>query len=143
MDDRERARKGKMVALAEGSGKCLFIGCFEDSWLIHGTEIDWVVQQTQERHRRELEAEEMEYEQRLAAARKKEAEMKRMANARVHKRPVSIPRCAVVSYWLILGYRNWTKTRRMLTMMGTTDSYPMTTHPRMTRMITYHLKYAL
>lgn len=44
--------------------------------------------QTMERHKRELEADEAEYEERLAAARKKEATMKKMAKARVHKKPV-------------------------------------------------------
>lgn len=44
--------------------------------------------QTVERHRRQLEAEEAEYEERLGAARKKEATMKKMAKARVTKKPV-------------------------------------------------------
>lgn len=42
-----------------------------------------------DRRRRELEAEELEYEARLVAARKKEAAMRQMANGRVIKRPVS------------------------------------------------------
>jgi chromosome transmission fidelity protein 1 len=48
----------------------------------------WVIAQTMERHRRELEAEEAEYEERLASARKKEASLKKMAKARVTKKPV-------------------------------------------------------
>ncbi|KAF7968351.1 hypothetical protein HWV62_30909 [Athelia sp. TMB] len=40
-----------------------------------------------DRRRRELEAEELEYEARLVAARKKEAAMRQMANGRVIKRP--------------------------------------------------------
>jgi hypothetical protein len=46
-----------------------------------------------ERLRRELEAEEAEYEQHLADARKKEATLKKMAKARVTKKPV----CAFLS----------------------------------------------
>jgi chromosome transmission fidelity protein 1 len=44
-----------------------------------------------ERYRRELEAEDAEYEERLAIARKKEASMKKMAKARVTKKPVRDP----------------------------------------------------
>lgn len=44
-----------------------------------------------ERHRRELEAEEAAYEDRLSAARKKEALMKKISNARVIKKPVCVP----------------------------------------------------
>jgi len=53
---------------------------------------DWVVAQTMERHRRELEVEEAEYEERLASARKKEASLKKMAKARVTKKPVRASR---------------------------------------------------
>ena len=42
-----------------------------------------------DRRRRELEAEELEYEARLVAARKKEAGLRQMAKGRVIKRPVS------------------------------------------------------
>lgn len=51
-------------------------------------EPDWVIAQTMERQRRELEAEDAEYEERLAAARRKEAAARKMAKARVHKKPV-------------------------------------------------------
>jgi chromosome transmission fidelity protein 1 len=44
-----------------------------------------------ERHRRELEAEEARYTECLTAARKKEASMKKMAKARVTKKPVRAP----------------------------------------------------
>ncbi|KIM88996.1 hypothetical protein PILCRDRAFT_812883 [Piloderma croceum F 1598] len=68
-DEKDRARKGKMVAYASDNGP------------------DWVIAQTMERHRRELEAGEAEYEERLASARKKEASLKKMAKARVTKKP--------------------------------------------------------
>lgn len=55
----------------------------------YDSEPDWVIAQTMERHRRELEAEEVRYEERLAAARRKETSMKRLAKARVTKKPVS------------------------------------------------------
>jgi hypothetical protein len=55
----------------------------------YDSEPDWVIAQTMERHRRELEAEEVRYEERLATARRKEASMKRLAKARVTKKPVS------------------------------------------------------
>ena len=51
---------------------------------------DWVLAQTVERRRRELEAEEREYIERLAKARKKEAEIRKLAKARVRKKQVSI-----------------------------------------------------
>lgn len=50
---------------------------------------DWVVEQTIERVRRELEADEEEYEMRLAQARKREEIMRRAAKGRVTKRLVS------------------------------------------------------
>ncbi len=50
---------------------------------------DWVVEQTLERVRRELEADEQEYETRLAQARKREEIMRRAAKGRVTKRLVS------------------------------------------------------
>jgi chromosome transmission fidelity protein 1 len=68
-DEKDRARKGKMYALSTDN------------------EPDWVMVQTVERYRRELEANDAEYEARLTAARNKEAAMKKMAKARVHKKP--------------------------------------------------------
>ncbi len=50
---------------------------------------DWVAAQTRERLRRDMEDQENEYEERLAKARKKEVELRRMARARVSKKPVS------------------------------------------------------
>ena len=52
--------------------------------------MDWVLAQTLERKRRQLEAEEMEYAERLAQARKREAIMRRAAKARVRKRMVRL-----------------------------------------------------
>lgn len=65
-DEKNRARKGKLDNVAT-----------EDS--------DWVSMQTRDRLRRELEAEESEYEQRLAEARRKEAQLKN--KGRVLKKP--------------------------------------------------------
>ncbi|KAF9073981.1 helicase C-terminal domain-containing protein [Rhodocollybia butyracea] len=65
-DENNRARKGKLDDVAT-----------EDS--------DWVSMQTRDRLRRELEAEESEYEQRLAKARRKEAQLKN--KGRVLKKP--------------------------------------------------------
>ncbi|KAF9462983.1 helicase C-terminal domain-containing protein [Collybia nuda] len=70
-DDKDRARKGKLDAFAG-----------EDD----GAK-DWVIEQTRERVRRELEADERDYEDRLRKARNREALIKRKANARVVKRP--------------------------------------------------------
>jgi chromosome transmission fidelity protein 1 len=49
---------------------------------------DWVIAQTRERHLQEFEADEKEYEERLANARKKEAAMRKKAMARVTKKTV-------------------------------------------------------
>ncbi|KAH9949242.1 DNA repair helicase [Amylocystis lapponica] len=69
-DEHQRARTGQLDALADASDGP-----------------DWVLAQTVDRRRRELEAEEREYAERLSAARKKEAAMRKLANARVRKRP--------------------------------------------------------
>ncbi|KAG5651045.1 hypothetical protein H0H81_010079 [Sphagnurus paluster] len=69
-DEKDRAKKGKLQAVAGD-----------------GTDAkDWVVEQTRERMRRELEADERDYEARLARARKREEQMKRIAKARVTKK---------------------------------------------------------
>ncbi|GJE94647.1 DNA repair helicase [Phanerochaete sordida] len=67
-DEQDRARKGKISADEEQEV------------------MDWVLAQTLERKRRQLEAEEMEYAERLAEARKREAVMRRAAKGRVRKR---------------------------------------------------------
>ncbi|KAJ3917495.1 helicase C-terminal domain-containing protein [Lentinula edodes] len=64
-DEKNRARKGKLNNAATGD--------------------DWVSTQTRDRLRRQLEAEELECEQRLADARQKEAQLK--SRARVWKKP--------------------------------------------------------
>ena len=51
---------------------------------------DWVIEQTLERARRDLEADELEYEERLAQARKREEVIRRVAKAKVTKRIVSV-----------------------------------------------------
>lgn len=50
---------------------------------------DWVIEQTLERARRDLEADEREYEERLVQARKREEAIRRAAKAKVTKRIVS------------------------------------------------------
>lgn len=50
--------------------------------------MDWVLAQTLERKRRLLEAEELEYAERLTRARKKEALMRKAARGRVWKKAV-------------------------------------------------------
>ncbi|KAE9405765.1 DNA repair helicase, partial [Gymnopus androsaceus JB14] len=64
-DDKNRARQGRLDDAATGD--------------------DWVSTQTRDRLRRQLEAEETEYSQRLASARRKESLMK--SKARVLKKP--------------------------------------------------------
>ncbi|KAF5367608.1 hypothetical protein D9757_010662 [Collybiopsis confluens] len=64
-DERNRARKGKLEEAATGD--------------------DWVAAQTRDRLRRELEAEDTEYEKRLTDARLREAKLKN--RARVWKKP--------------------------------------------------------
>ena len=49
---------------------------------------DWVAAQALDRRRRELEAEEAEYGERLLRARRREEAMKRIASGRVVKRQV-------------------------------------------------------
>ena len=51
-------------------------------------EPDWVLEQTRERLRRELERADADYAEKLAAARKREETQRRMANARVRKKQV-------------------------------------------------------
>ncbi|KIY70584.1 DNA repair helicase [Cylindrobasidium torrendii FP15055 ss-10] len=70
-DEHNRARKGKMVAL----------GARPDD------EEDWVAKQAREQLVRELDDQEQRYRERLAAARRREEELKRKLNARVVKRP--------------------------------------------------------
>ncbi|KAI9068626.1 DNA repair helicase [Trametes sanguinea] len=68
-DEQERARKGKLQVPADST---------------EGP--DWVVAQTVERRRRELEAAELEYGSRLAAARKREAQLRRVMRGHVRKK---------------------------------------------------------
>ncbi|KIP08638.1 hypothetical protein PHLGIDRAFT_103970 [Phlebiopsis gigantea 11061_1 CR5-6] len=67
-DEQERARKGQISAGDEQAA------------------MDWVLAQTIDRKRRQLEADEMEYAERLARARKKELIMRKAAKARVRKK---------------------------------------------------------
>ncbi|KAF8073637.1 helicase C-terminal domain-containing protein [Lyophyllum atratum] len=69
-DEKDRAKKGKLQTVAEDEADAK----------------DWVIEQTKERVRRELEADEREYEGRLAEARKREDLMKKMSKARVVKK---------------------------------------------------------
>lgn len=54
----------------------------------HSIVMDWVLAQTIDRKKRQLEAEEMEYAEILARARKREEIMRRAAKGRVRKRMV-------------------------------------------------------
>ncbi|KAF8650145.1 hypothetical protein AX16_005380 [Volvariella volvacea WC 439] len=69
-DERDRARKGKLNSAVGDDPNTK----------------SWVIEQTRQRIMRELEAEEQEYQERLQKARKKEAAMRRMAQARVVKK---------------------------------------------------------
>lgn len=51
-------------------------------------ELDWVVSQTMERKRREMEEVDREYAERLQKAKQKEELLRKAARARVHKRQV-------------------------------------------------------
>lgn len=48
----------------------------------------WVIEQTLDKMRREMEADEQEYEAKLLKARKREEAMRRASKGRVNKRPV-------------------------------------------------------
>jgi chromosome transmission fidelity protein 1 len=72
MDERGRARKGKMKEVAGGDIEAK----------------DWVVEQTLARIRREMEADEREYEDKLSEARKREQQLRRKAAGRLNKKAV-------------------------------------------------------
>jgi chromosome transmission fidelity protein 1 len=61
---------------------------YQDSSLILDQVKDWVIEQTRERIMKQLEADELAYQERLLSARKREESMRRAARARVMKRPV-------------------------------------------------------
>ena len=70
---------------------CLFVTHYiPDVWKIKSVAPDWVLAQTIERKRKELEADEMERLERLLKARKKESSLRKAALNRF-KRVVSIP----------------------------------------------------
>ena len=53
-------------------------------------ELDWVLAQTMERKRREMEEIDREYAERLRKAKRKEELLRKAARARVHKRQVRV-----------------------------------------------------
>ena len=53
-------------------------------------EPDWVLEQTRERLRRELERVDVDYAEKLAAARKREAQLRKLSRGHVRKRQVVI-----------------------------------------------------
>ncbi|KAI0657701.1 DNA repair helicase [Cubamyces menziesii] len=69
-DEQERAKKGKLRLNTDNADAP-----------------DWVVAQTIERRRRELEAVELEYASRLATARKREAQLRKLTRGHIRKRP--------------------------------------------------------
>lgn len=105
MQHLHRAIEDKTVAIVEsptGTGKTASLLSATISWLLDDHERvkngyitdqfttsdhnDWVAVQTLSRRRRELEAEEVEYRERLLRARRREEAMKRMSSGRVVKR---------------------------------------------------------
>jgi len=88
LDDHERAKKGHLAHVATSDCKYpLEFHIRKDSqpWPVAR---DWVAAQALSRRRRELEAEEGEYQERLLRARKREEAMKRIAGGRAVKRQV-------------------------------------------------------
>ncbi|KIM43305.1 hypothetical protein M413DRAFT_18375 [Hebeloma cylindrosporum] len=77
-DQKERSRKGKMKEIAGGN----------DDLAADAPALakDWVIEQTLQRVRRDLEASEQEYEERLVKARRREEALRRAATGRVTKR---------------------------------------------------------
>lgn len=72
-DEKNRARKGKMTEM------------LGDESAMHAK--NWVIEQTRERIKRQLEADEQACQERLLSARKREEVMRRAARARVLKKP--------------------------------------------------------
>jgi hypothetical protein len=78
---------------------------------------DWVVQQTLARLRRELEAEDKEFQGKLAEARKREESWKRAKKGRVVKRPVSRLMLIDINSYSTHRFReSWLKNHRIATM---------------------------
>lgn len=82
---------------------------------------DWVIAQTIERMRRDLEADERAYEERLAEARQREEVMRRMAKARVVKKAVCSDIFPLVGHILngistrnTLTTQTWMKTQKTM-----------------------------
>jgi len=87
LDDHERAKKGHLADVASNR-TCppeFHIRKISQTWPVAS---DWVAAQALSRRRRELEAEEVEYRERLLRARRREEAMDRIASGRAVKRQV-------------------------------------------------------
>lgn len=104
-DERERAKKGKLKEVVgdDGIKGRSVVALFSPfTMLIRHVCVcvakDWVIEQTIDRMRREMEADEQEYEQRLMKARKREEAMRRVARGRVTKRMVMLDILCMLFY---------------------------------------------
>lgn len=85
-DEQDRVKRAKTTPENGATGESMWSALLD--FAPNPQTDDWVLAQTLERKRRELEAEELEHAERLAKARQREAAMRKAARARVRKRLV-------------------------------------------------------